>query len=136
MRKPRCIAFFFVVSVLLSAGSFVQAQKADGPTQQRGTWTGEVVDLGCYLATGVVGEANRTCHLTKRDALKPGGVKNGQPMGLLTDDGTLVLLVPEVAHMDAFKALAERVGKHVQLKGRLVQQPGRTLAVLFPAGDG
>jgi hypothetical protein len=51
------------------------------------TMTGEIVDFSCYLQVGKHGEKHRSC-----------GQKcftNGQPIGLLTSDGNLYMLMEE-----------------------------------------
>jgi hypothetical protein len=51
------------------------------------TLTGEIVDFSCYLQVGKHGEKHRAC-----------GQKcftNGQPIGLLTEDGNLYMLMEE-----------------------------------------
>lgn len=51
------------------------------------TLTGEIVDFSCYLQVGKHGEKHRSC-----------GQKcltNGQPIGLLTQDGSLYMLMEE-----------------------------------------
>ena len=51
------------------------------------TLTGEIVDFSCYLQVGKHGEKHRAC-----------GQKcftNGQPIGLLTQDGSLYMLMEE-----------------------------------------
>jgi hypothetical protein len=61
----------------------------DGKAQpgQVTTLTGEIVDFSCYLQVGKHGEKHRAC-----------GQKcftNGQPIGLLTQDGSLYMLMEE-----------------------------------------
>src|SRR3954452_2006539 len=51
------------------------------------TATGEVLDLSCYLQVGKHGDKHRDC------AQKCVG--NGQPVGLLAEDGTVYLLIDE-----------------------------------------
>lgn len=85
-------------------------------TQDADTWTGEVVDVACYVVKGVKGDANRKCGLTS--------VKNGQPMGLLTDDGTLVLLVRDPKANAAYQGLKDRVGRRAQVTGTLAEKDG------------
>ena len=54
------------------------------------TLTGEVVDVSCYLQLGKRGEAHIPCGQKC--------VRNGQPIGLLTDRGKLYLVMPEEHH--------------------------------------
>lgn len=51
------------------------------------TVTGEIVDFSCYLQVGKHGDKHRDC------AQKC--FRNGQPIGLLTQDGTLYMLMEE-----------------------------------------
>lgn len=48
---------------------------------------GEIIDLSCYLQVGKRGDKHRDCGQKC--------VKNGQPIGLLAEDGTVYLLVDE-----------------------------------------
>ena len=48
---------------------------------------GEIVDLSCYLQVGKHGDKHRECGQKC--------VRNGQPVGLLTEDGTVYLLIDE-----------------------------------------
>ena len=48
---------------------------------------GEIVDLSCYLQVGKHGDKHRECGQKC--------VKNGQPVGLLCEDGTVYLLIDE-----------------------------------------
>ena len=51
------------------------------------TVTGEIVDFACYLQVGKHGEKHRDC------AQKC--FRNGQPVGLMTEDGTLYMVMEE-----------------------------------------
>ncbi len=51
------------------------------------TVTGEVIDLSCYLQLGKHGEKHKACG-TKC-------LQNGQPIGLLAENGTTYMLIPE-----------------------------------------
>jgi hypothetical protein len=48
---------------------------------------GEIIDLSCYLQVGKHGDKHRDCGQKC--------VRNGQPVGLLTADGTIYLLMDE-----------------------------------------
>jgi len=54
------------------------------------TLVGEIVDYSCYLQVGKHGAKHRDCGQKCID--------NGQPIGLLTKDGTLYLLMEEEHH--------------------------------------
>ena len=57
------------------------------PGAKTSTVVGEIVDFSCYLQIGKHGEKHRSC------AQKC--FQNGQPIGLLTKDGTLYMLMEE-----------------------------------------
>ena len=76
---------------------------------------GEIVDFSCYLQLGKHGEAHRSCGQKC--------VQNGQPIGLLTKDGTLYVLMPEEHHprrdggVDAKASASENMGHIVEVNG-------------------
>jgi hypothetical protein len=51
------------------------------------TLVGEVIDFSCYLQLGKHGEKHRTCG--------QGCARNGQPVGLLTQNGQMYMLMEE-----------------------------------------
>lgn len=79
------------------------------------TVTGEVVDISCFVQLGKRGEAHIPCGQKC--------VRNGQPIGVLTDDGHLYLIMPEEHHprRDGQVSLKERfadlMAKRVQVTG-------------------
>ena len=76
--------------------------------------TGEVVDLMCYLDHGAKGEKHAKC------AEKC--IKSGGPVGLLTKDDQLYLVVGD--HEPMNEALASHAGKIVTLTGKVVERNG------------
>jgi|SRR5262245_18684420 len=48
---------------------------------------GEIIDLSCYLQVGKHGDKHRDCGQKC--------LRNGQPVGLLTEDGTVYMLIDE-----------------------------------------
>ncbi len=81
-----------------------------------GTWTGEVVDLACYVGNGARGSDHAGCAKSC--------VKNGQPMGLLTDDGTLVLLAADHKNGEPYEALKDLAGDKAEVSGKLAEKDG------------
>ena len=79
------------------------------------TVVGEVVDFSCYLQLGKHGEAHRSCGQKC--------VANGQPIGLLTQDGTLYMLMPEEhdprrdGGVDARASASDHMGHIVEVNG-------------------
>ena len=77
---------------------------------------GEIVDMACYVSSGAKGADHAGCAKSC--------VKNGQPMGLLSDDGTLYVLY--ASHKDGapFEAAKEHAGSKVEVSGKLSTKNG------------
>jgi len=90
-----------------------------------GTWKGEVVDLACYVAQGAKGADHAGC--------AKACVKNGQPMGLLTDDGTLVLLAADHKDGEPYEALKELAGEVASVMGTLAEKDGMKVVTVTGA---
>jgi hypothetical protein len=78
------------------------------------TIKGEVVDLMCYLDHGAKGEKHKGC-ATKC-------IKSGGPVGLLTADDQLYLVVGD--HQPVNDKLADQAAQTVTLKGKVVERNG------------
>jgi len=78
---------------------------------------GEVVDLECSLSKGPsgIGEDHAACAMTC--------AKNGDPMGLLTDDGVYVIEGSYAADRNA--KLLDFVARKVEAKGVVTERDGR-----------
>lgn len=87
-----------------------------GADHHEGSWTGEVVDLACYVAKGAKGADHAGCAKSC--------VKGGQPMGLVTDDGTLVLLAADHADGAPYEALKDLAGEQAKVTGDLAERDG------------
>lgn len=64
--------------------SSIMGKPVDGKTT---SVVGEIIDLSCYMQVGKHGDKHRDCGQKC--------VKNGQPVGLLTEDGTVYMLMDE-----------------------------------------
>jgi len=79
------------------------------------TRVGEIVDFSCYIQLGKHGEKHRSCGQKC--------VQNGQPIGLLTQDGSLYMLMPEEhdprrdGGVDAKASAADHMGHIVSVSG-------------------
>lgn len=79
------------------------------------TRVGEIVDMSCYLQLGKHGEKHRSCGQKC--------AQNGQPVALLTKDGSLYMLMPEEhdprrdGGVDAKASASEHMGHIVQVTG-------------------
>ena len=78
------------------------------------TLKGEIVDLMCYIDHGAVGEKHAKCAQTC--------IESGGPVGILTADGQLYLVIGE--HKPMNKELAPLGGKTVTLKGKIAERNG------------
>lgn len=103
-------------SLMLTASLCLLVSLASPSIAQAGSWTGEVLDLACYIANGAQGANHTGCAKTC--------VKNGQPMGLLTDDGTVVLLAADHKNGEAFEAVKELAGQKATVTGELAERDG------------
>jgi hypothetical protein len=98
-------------SLALPVLSLGAEQKANGQIQ---TIKGEVVDLMCYLDHGAKGEGHKGC---AKKCIESGG-----PVGLLTADDQLYLVIGE--HKPMNKELAPYAAKTITLKGKVVERNG------------
>lgn len=76
---------------------------------QKLTVQGEVVDLACWVAHGAKGAEHVKC--------AQACAKGGQPIGLLTADGTVYLLYASHEDGSAFAQAKEQAGKNVEITG-------------------
>lgn len=80
------------------------------------TATGEIVDLACFLGHGAKGMDHQSC------ALKC--LNSGQPMGLLTADGTVYLLMASHADEKPFDEAKTYAALQVSITGPMVNASG------------
>jgi hypothetical protein len=94
------------------------------------TMVGEIVDFSCYLQIGKHGEKHRSCGQKCFTA--------GQPIGLLTEDGNLYMLMEEEHDprrdglTDFRKAAIEHTAHIMEVTGTLSSQAG--YKAIFVAG--
>jgi hypothetical protein len=67
-----------------TVASSIMGKPVEGKTT---SVVGEIIDMSCYLQVGKHGDKHRDCGQKC--------VKNGQPVGLLTEDGTVYMLMDE-----------------------------------------
>ncbi len=100
-----------MMTALLWAGGGAVSTLRAADTQ---TVKGEVVDLMCYLDHGAKGEKHASC---AKKCIESGG-----PVGLLTADNQLYLVIGEHAPLN--KKLAAFAAKTVSIKGKVVERDG------------
>jgi len=105
------MGLMFLCAALLITGISLAA---DGGSE--GEWTGEVVDVACYIAKGATGPDHAGCAKSC--------VKGGQPMGLLTEDGTMLLLAADHSDGSAFEGLKDLAGSNAVVTGVLSESGG------------
>ena len=99
-----------VLTLSLAAALFtVRANAAETKTIK-----GEVVDLMCYLDHGAKGEKHAGCAKTC--------IESGGPVGILTSDNELYLIIGE--HKPMNDKLAPYAAKTITVKGKVVERNG------------
>ena len=109
--KTSMVTLALGASLALPALLLGADEKAPEATQ---TIKGEVVDLMCYLDHGAKGEKHKGC---AKKCIESGG-----PVGLLTADDQLYLVIGE--HQPINKELAGKAAQTVTLKGKVVERNG------------
>ena len=112
MKKNAFKKNFFLLAIFLCAAcpaSFGQEKK---PT----TITGEVLDMACYSASGASGEGHKSCAASC--------IKDGAPMGILTSDGKVYLIVENHDKKDAYAEAKKHAGEKITAIGTLSDRGG------------
>jgi hypothetical protein len=123
----RAIVLAAVLAVTLSAfGALADTPAAAGKAASAKTEVkaeaasvtlkGEIVDTGCYISHGAMGEKHKSC-ATKCLAA-------GQPMALLTSDGVLYLLTQNHKNADPFNKCKEWAAATVEITGPTFERSG------------
>lgn len=80
------------------------------------TVQGEIVDLACYLSKGSRGPSHRVC--AQKCA------ERGIPIGVLTDDGNLFLLLEDHSDEEPYEDAKKLAGDRAEVKGKKFSKPG------------
>ncbi len=104
---------FFIALICWSSSGFAQS-----------TVTGEVTDVKCYLASGAIGSDHAKCAMAC--------LSSGQPMGLLTAEGTLYILGigKDKTQYESLKKLA---GQQAEVTGKASEKDGMNMLVVETA---
>jgi hypothetical protein len=111
MKKSKLLQTSLLAAAFLGLVA-VPAARAETETIKR-----EVVDLMCYLDHGAKGDKHAGCAETC--------IKSGGPVGLLTADNQLYLVVGD--HKPMNDQLAAYAAKTITLKGKVVERNGMKL---------
>ena len=103
-----------LVTLALGASLALPALSLAAESGQTQTIKGEVVDLMCYLDHGAKGDKHKGC------AAKC--IKSGGPVGLLTADDQLYLVIGD--HKPINDDIAAKAAQTVTLKGKVVERNG------------
>jgi hypothetical protein len=125
MTRRSFFALSALVVPLLAGGSPAAAD--DIGYENAVTVSGEVLDLTCYLADGKKGSGHKACARLC--------AKKGLPMGLLTGDGEVFLLIENHDDPDPYDNLKKLAGTQVEVKAVKYSRDGMSsLMVLESKG--
>ena len=103
------------LSVVLLTVALLFAVNALSAEKKPVTIKGELVDTGCYIGQGAMGEKHKEC-ATKC-------IANGMPMGLLSGK-TLYLITMNHDNPDAYNKLKDMAGQMVDVTGMVGERNG------------
>jgi hypothetical protein len=101
-----------LASLLLIAFVSVAAHAQQGST----TVTGEVLDMACYMKSGAHGDGHKDCAAMC--------INGGSPMGILTSDNKVYLLVANHDKAAAYDEAKKHPGEQVTVTGTVSQKNG------------
>ena len=113
MKKTRL--YFRIVALLLVTGLTSFSLSSFGQSKAT-TVKGELLDLDCYMASGAHGNDHKSC----ADMC----INGGAPMGVLTSDGKVYLLVAGHNKKEPYDQLKKHAGEEVTVTGDLNEKDG------------
>lgn len=114
MRKA--IRFMLAVLLVLPPLAAVAARAHSAADPSEVTVSGEVLDVACYVGHGAKGPDHAKC--AKKCA------EQGQPIGLLGDDGKLYMLFADHADGAPYGQARALAGGKAEIKGELAVRDG------------
>jgi len=114
----KLLTFVTILGLVIAAGAYAKGEKDSGhaTTAKSASWTGEIVDAGCYIGHGAMGEKHAEC------ALKC--ASQGMPLMLLGKDGKAILLTPNHDNPDAYESLKKMAGSMATVTGTIAERGG------------
>jgi len=100
------VMFLAIVNIIVKAAD----------EEKKITVKGEILDLACYISHEGKGIKHQNCALTC--------LKHGQPMGLLSEDGTVYLLLADHKDSKAFEEAKGYAAEQVEISGELSERSG------------
>jgi len=118
--RPRIVACVAALALCIVIAGLAWSQqehpKASAATPEMKTIQGEVLDMMCYMAHEGKGPKHKKCAETC--------ISEGAPMGLLTSDGSVYLLVGDHAAPDAYASLKTKAAEQVKVSGDVMHRGG------------
>ncbi len=111
-RFTKITGILSVCLAMSSVTSFAQGDKSGGGK----TISGEVLDMACYMAKGAHGPDHKDCASSC--------ISGGSPMGILTSDGKVYLLVENHDKKDAYAEAKKHAGEQVTVTGAVSERGG------------
>ena len=113
----KILGLLLVLSMVVFAAVGIAETHAKGMKMggKAGSWKGEVLDAGCYLHMGSMGEKHKEC------ALKC--AQNGMPLMLLVGQKA-ILLTPNHDNEDPYNQLKTLAGSMVEVTGMYAERGG------------
>lgn len=112
-RKYLAVLVFGAIALVAFATAFAADTQKVAAAR---SWTGEVVDLGCYMGRGAKGEGHKEC-ATKC-------VATGMPMGLLTNGNKVYVLTMNHDQPDPFNKAKTMMAQQVKVTGPMAVKGG------------
>jgi type 1 fimbria pilin len=119
MKKPNSIiamaaAALIAASPVIAHEGHEHGQKEGLASGETKRFTGEVIDMACYIDHNATGEKHADC------AKKC--ITSGLPVGLKADDGKTYLLIGE--HKPLNSELAQYAAKKITVEGKVTSRDG------------
>ena len=114
MKKIGIAALAAVMATGVAFAHEGMAAQKSGKTE---TLSGELVDMACYLGHGAKGPKHAEC-------AKMCVLKDGAPLGVLTNAGKLYLVVADHANEAPYASAKELAGTDAKVTGRVVRSGG------------
>ena len=114
----RVLTFLAALSIVVAAVAVAKDEHSGHSTagMKTASWTGEILDAGCYIAHGAMGAKHAEC------ALKC--ASNGMPLMLMTKDGKAILLTPNHDNPDPYNQLKGMAGSNAKVTGTMAERGG------------
>jgi hypothetical protein len=111
MVRPLPTLTLVIALALLAPQTPPAAQGQDEVTVQ-----GEIVDMACYMSKGSRGAAHKACALLC--------AKRGVPIGVLTDEGEVYLLLDDHNNPDPYEQAKKLAGTRAEVQGKNYTKQG------------